>query len=121
MMCERDCQVRGGGGWNALGSRRALGIIVAATLGLTSPAQAETTGGSLGVTATVLPSCLVSTAGAGDAGPASVSCSNFCEGSVAIEQDQARRVSVHAPDRSEAPASEDSTKSSDVTYVTISY
>ena len=120
-MCERDCQVQGGGGWSALGSRRALGIIMAATLGLTSPAFAETSGGSLGVTAIVMPSCLVSTAGAGDAGPASVSCSNFGEGSVAIELDQARTDSARVPDRSEAPASEDSTKSSDVTYVTISY
>ena len=121
MMCKRDCQVHGGGFPAALGSRRALGILVAATLGLTSPALAETTGGSLGVTATVLPSCLVSTAGAGDARPASVSCSNFGEGSVTIEQDRAGGDSARAPDRSEAPASEDSTKSSDVTYVTISY
>ena len=120
-MRERDCQVHGGGVFSALGSRRALGIIIAATLGLTTPAFAETTGGSLGVTATVLPSCLVSTAGAGDAAPAIVSCSNFGEGSVAIEQDQARTESARAPDRSEAPASDDSTKSSDVTYVTISY
>ena len=120
-MSEREHQVHEGGGWSALGSRRTLGLIVAATFGLTTPALAETAGGSLGVTAIVLPSCLVSTAGAGDAAPASVSCSNFGEGSVAIEQDQARTDSPRAPDRPEAPASEDSTKSSDVTYVTISY
>ena len=120
-MCKRDCRVHWGGVCSALGTQRALGIILTATLGLTTPALAETTGGSLGVTATVLPSCLVSTTGAGDAGPASVSCSNFGEGSVAIEQNQAGGDSVRAPDRSGAPASEDSTKSSDVTYVTISY
>ena len=120
-MCERDCQVHGGGVFSALGSRRTLGIMAAATLGLTTPAVAETTGGSLGVTATVLPSCLVSTAEAGDARPASVSCSNFGDASVAIEQDQAGTDSARAPDRSPAPPSEDSTKSSDVTYVTISY
>lgn len=120
-MCKRDCLVDRGGGWSALGSRRALGIMVAATVGLATPAVAETTGGTLGVTATVLPSCLVSTVGAGDAHPASVSCSNFGEGSVAVQQDQAGEDSVRAPDRSGAPASEDSTKSSDVTYVTISY
>ena len=121
MMCKRDCRVHGGGVCSALGTRSALGIIVAATLGLTTPALAETTGGSLGVTATVLPSCLVSTTGARNARPASVSCSNFGEGSVAIEQDQADGDSARVPDRSEAPTSEDSTKSSDVTYVTISY
>ena len=121
MMCERDCQVDWGGGWSALGSRRMLGIIIAATLGLTSPASAETTGGSLGVTAIVLPSCLVSTAGAGDPRPARVECSNFGEGSIAIAQDGAGGGSMRASDRSGAPPSEDSAKSSDVTYVTISY
>jgi hypothetical protein len=95
-------------------ARPALGLLVASQL-VAAPALAETRQASLGVTATVLPSCVVSTQG----GTASTSCSNFGEGSFGIERDHPRAES------SSDPAPRESTqippRPSDVTYVTITY
>ena len=95
-------------------ARPALGLLVAFQL-VAAPALAETRQASLGVTATVVPSCTVSTR----SGTASTSCSNFGEGSVAVERDP-----PHAESSSD-PAPRESTaippRPSDVTYVTITY
>ena len=95
-------------------ARAALGLIVASQL-VAAPALAETRQASLGVTATVRPSCTVST----QSGDASTSCSNLGDGSVAIARDR-----PHAESSSD-PAPRESTaippRPSDVTYVTITY
>ena len=95
-------------------ARPALGLLVASHL-VAAPAPAETRQASLGVTATVLPSCTVSTR----SGDASTSCSNLGEGSVAIERDRPRAESSGDP----APrgSAEIPQRPSDVTYVTITY
>ena len=92
----------------------AFGLLFAASLGA-APASAETRSANLGVTATVQPSCLVST----QSGSATTSCSNFGDGSVAIERDRPRAESgsSSAPGRSATAAQ----RPNDVTYVTITY
>jgi hypothetical protein len=94
-------------------ARAALGLLVASQL-VAAPALAETRQASLSVTATVLPSCTVSTR----SGTTSTSCSNFGEGSAAIERDRPR-------DASSDPAPRESRqilpRPGDVTYVTITY
>ena len=91
----------------------ALGLLLGAQLAV-APASAQSRNASLGVTATVLPSCVVSTQG----GSASTSCSNFGEGTVRIERER-------RPDsfRLSAPAEPTAvpTRSSDVNFVTITY
>ena len=95
-------------------ARPALGLLVAAQL-VAAPALAETRQASLGVTATVLPSCVVSTQG----GSASTFCSNFGDGSVAIERERPRAESSGDPAPRES--AEIPQRPSDVTYVTITY
>ena len=91
----------------------ALGLLVAASLAA-APAAAADRGASLSVTATVAPSCVVST----QSGSASTSCRNFGHGSVAIERDRPR-------DASGDPATGRSTaippRPGHVTYLTITY
>ena len=95
-------------------ARPALGLLVASQL-VAAPALAETRQASLGVTATVVPSCTVSTR----SGTASTSCSNFGEGSVAVERDRPHADTTSVPARSGSmPNSE---RPGDVTYVTITY
>lgn len=95
-------------------AKPALGLLVASQL-VAAPALAETRQASLGATATVLPSCTVSTR----SGDASTSCSNLGDGSVAIARDRPRA------ETSGDPAPRESTpippRPGDVTYVTITY
>ena len=95
-------------------ARAALGLLVASQL-VAAPALAETRQASLGVTATVLPSCTVST----QSGDASTSCSYFGDGSVAIERERPRSESRSVPAGSGSTPS--SRRPSDVAYVTITY
>lgn len=94
-------------------ARAALGLLAACQL-VAAPARAETRQASLGVTATVLPSCTVSTR----SGDASTSCGNFGDGSVAIERDRPR---AESSDPAPRESGQIPLRPGDVTYVTITY
>jgi hypothetical protein len=87
-------------------------------LSLSSPALAATARTSLAVSATVQPSCLVSSAPG--QGPAGVTCSHLGGGSVAIGRSNA---AMAPPGRQTAPSPTTRTepRSDGVTYLTITY
>ncbi len=90
----------------------ALGLLVAAQL-VAAPAFAETRQANLGVSATVLPSCTVST----QSGAVSTSCSNFGDGSIAIKRD--RTAVARPPAHAASPPNPQ--RPSEVIYLTITY
>ena len=99
---------------------RSGAVLVLAICSLASPAAAEPVGTSLSVGATVMPSCLVSTEDQARSGSgAAVSCSNFGEGSIAIERDPTPSSGSPEPDRT-GQATESSARE-DIRYITISY
>ncbi len=94
-------------------------MLVLTTLGAATGARADGRSTSLSVSATVLPSCLVSTEPRAGASPATVSCRNFGSGSIAVVRDRAAAESSRfarpaRPERESAPADAAS-------YVTITY
>ena len=85
-------------------------------------AGAATTTTNLGVGATVLPSCLVSTgSSAGTPGSATSECDNFGDGSVTISRDLTSSTPAPAGSRKKAPAGDTGSDEAGVTYVTIIY
>jgi hypothetical protein len=94
--------------------------LLAAMFVLAAPAAAATSGSRIEVSATVLPSCLVSTAAPANSNrDAAVSCDNFGDGSVAIERDRPESGASRGTARSDSR--QDSSSSSGIIYVTVSY
>ncbi len=97
----------------------AAAVLAGASFGSAAAAHAETRTTTLSVSATVLPSCLVSTEPRAGASPATVSCRNFGSGSIAVERDETASESSRFP-RSASPEPE-SVAIGAPTYITVTY
>ncbi len=102
-----------------LAARAGVAMLVLTTFGAATGAQADGRSTSLSVSATVLPSCLVSTEPQSGASPATVACSNFGSGSIAVERD--RTASESSRVSRPAPPDRESARADAASYVTITY